>query len=147
LSRTKIPYNLRFPGQIYDSQAGLQQNYFRDYDPAVGRYVESDPIGLDGGINIYAYVTDNPVNRLDLLGLISCPACKHPETDWNCVEALEAIAFLPSEIILTGTVVGIITFIRAPNPVSAGVALTAGGLTFMIQTDIFQYCQKCIPNN
>ena len=39
-------YNPRFPGQIYDSHAGLNQNYFRDYDPAIGRYVESDPIGL-----------------------------------------------------------------------------------------------------
>ena len=41
-------YNLRFPGQLYDSHAGLNQNYFRDYDPAIGRYVESDPIGLAG---------------------------------------------------------------------------------------------------
>lgn len=62
-------YNLRFPGQIYDSQAGLQQNYFRDYDPAIGRYVESDPIGLKAGINTYAYVHENPVSYNDPLGL------------------------------------------------------------------------------
>jgi RHS repeat-associated protein len=60
-----VIYNLRFPGQIYDSQAGLQQNYFRDYDPAIGRYVESDPIGLKAGVNTYAYVNDNPVMFID----------------------------------------------------------------------------------
>jgi RHS repeat-associated protein len=43
---TKVAYNLRFPGQVFDGQAGLHQNGFRDFDPAVGRYVESDPAGL-----------------------------------------------------------------------------------------------------
>jgi RHS repeat-associated protein len=64
-------YNLRFPGQIYDSHAGLNQNYFRDYDPAVGRYVESDPIGLKGGVNTYGYVLQNPLMRSDPDGLLS----------------------------------------------------------------------------
>jgi RHS repeat-associated protein len=62
-------YNLRFPGQLYDSHAGLNQNYFRDYDPAIGRYVESDPIGLDGGINTYGYVAGNPITLTDPEGL------------------------------------------------------------------------------
>jgi RHS repeat-associated protein len=62
-------YNLRFPGQLYDSHAGLIQNYFRDYDPAIGRYVESDPIGLDGGINTYAYGASSPVLNSDAKGL------------------------------------------------------------------------------
>lgn len=62
-------YNLRFPGQIYDPQAGQHQNVFRDYDPAIGRYFESDPIGLHGGINTYAYVSGNPMSLMDPVAL------------------------------------------------------------------------------
>ncbi|MNQ71521.1 putative deoxyribonuclease RhsC [compost metagenome] len=61
--------NLRFPGQYYDSESGLHYNYFRDYDPQTGRYVESDPIGLRGGLNTYGYVGGNPVNIFDTYGL------------------------------------------------------------------------------
>jgi RHS repeat-associated protein len=64
-------YNLRYPGQYYDSETGLNYNYFRDYDPATGRYVESDPIGLRGGINTYSYAYSNPVNLADPMGLFS----------------------------------------------------------------------------
>ena len=56
MPRRCFSYNLRYPGQYYDSETGLFQNYFRDFDPAVGRYVESDPIGLKGGSSsTYAY--------------------------------------------------------------------------------------------
>ncbi len=65
-----VPYNLRFPGQYYDAETGLNQNWNRDYDPVVGRYVESDPMGLTGGgPNTYAYVIDRPTMLIDSKGL------------------------------------------------------------------------------
>lgn len=59
------------PGQYYDAETGKNYNYFRDYDPTTGRYVESDPIGLNGGVNTYNYVGNNPLKFFDLLGLSS----------------------------------------------------------------------------
>ncbi|MCZ8108971.1 MAG: hypothetical protein O9972_65420, partial [Burkholderiales bacterium] len=62
-------YNPRFPGQFYDLESNLHYNYFRDYDPRVGRYAQSDPIGLEGGINTYAYVESQPTMKVDPRGL------------------------------------------------------------------------------
>ena len=66
-----IPFvlDLRFPGQYYDAETGRHYNYFRDYDPATGRYVQSDPIGLVGGLNTYLYANGNPVRYADPEGL------------------------------------------------------------------------------
>jgi len=64
---------LRLPGQRYDAETGLHYNYFRDYDPSIGRYGESDPIGLRGGLNTFAYVRAKPVSSVDPLGLL--PVC------------------------------------------------------------------------
>lgn len=61
---------LRHPGQYYDAEVGTFYNYFRDYNPATGRYVQSDPIGLQGGMNTYGYVGTNPLMKIDPQGLV-----------------------------------------------------------------------------
>jgi RHS repeat-associated protein len=64
----------RFPAQYFDKETNLHYNYFRDYWPDGGRYVQSDPIGLAGGLNTYAYVLSNPIAKVDSLGLAASNA-------------------------------------------------------------------------
>ncbi len=67
---SSIVNNIRLPGQYYDAETGFHYNYFRYYDPGAGRYLRPDPIGLAGmDPNIYGYVLNNPINRIDYYGL------------------------------------------------------------------------------
>jgi RHS repeat-associated protein len=62
-------FNLRLPGQYFDPEAGMSYNYFRNFDPSTGRFLESDPIGMAGGSSTYAYASSSPHNLSDELGL------------------------------------------------------------------------------
>ena len=64
----RIEQNLRFPGQYFDAETGLHYNRARYYTPRWGRYLSPDPLGLAGGLNLYAYADNDPINRVDPLG-------------------------------------------------------------------------------
>ncbi len=68
-----ITNNLRGRGQYFDAETGLLYNYYRDLNPAIGRYIEKERIGLRGGINLYVFVGNNPVNWIDPKGLSGSP--------------------------------------------------------------------------
>ena len=80
----RFTLNLRFPGQYFDAETGLHYNYFRDYDPTTGRYVESDPIGLRGGVGTYGYVENGPLTGIDHLGLVKHTTGQWKECSKNC---------------------------------------------------------------
>jgi RHS repeat-associated protein len=70
LNQPTFELNLRLPGQYADKETGLYYNDHRYYDPARGRYLTPDPLGLRGGWNSYAYVNDNPLKYIDPRGLV-----------------------------------------------------------------------------
>lgn len=72
-----ITNNLRFPGMYADAETGLYYNMARYYDPKIGRYISSDPIGLAGGMNTYSYVGGNPLRYVDPLGLLTVNIWKY----------------------------------------------------------------------
>ncbi|EGD8072454.1 RHS repeat family protein [Shigella flexneri] len=66
-----VEQNLRYQGQYLDRETGLHYNLHRYYDPDVGRFMVTDPIGLRGGLNLYSYAP-NPLKYADPLGLTPC---------------------------------------------------------------------------
>lgn len=96
-STTGYTYNLRFPGQYFDAETGLSYNVNRDYDSSTGRYIESDPTGLESGISTYEYVNGSPLLSSDSLGLQDDPVSNNTVTAYcakygaaACAEAMGA---------------------------------------------------------
>lgn len=150
-----VTNNLRFPGQYYDAETGLYYNYFRDYNPNIGRYVQADPIGLRGGINLFAYTKNNPIKFTDSTGLTSggtkCPCGTHWGIDWVCVDETWLLlnggrwgVGAEAGVGVGGTIWGVS---RVAGSVLAGgvsaVLSVWGGSTYL---GAMMGCQKCIQD-
>jgi len=64
-------FDMRLPGQVHDNETGLDHNNARDYDPAIARFVQSDPLGISAGVDTYAYALNSPLSGFDLTGLVN----------------------------------------------------------------------------
>jgi RHS repeat-associated protein len=114
-------YNLRFPGQYSLNESGLYYNYFRTYDPQMGRYLESDPIGLGGGSpSTYAFAGANPISRSDPEGLALRVAYGKgvTEAQWSA-----ALAYLASSAQFTGNLATLIA-----SPYTYTIKVNASGI-------------------
>ncbi len=83
--------NLRFQGQYLDRETGLHYNTFRFYDPDIGRFTQPDPVGLEGGLNLYYYAL-NPFTWLDPLGLTSCGTPRKSANPSKVINDLKAFS-------------------------------------------------------
>ncbi|MGH8158505.1 MAG: RHS repeat domain-containing protein [Rhodanobacter sp.] len=94
ITTASITLNLGFPGQYYDAETAAWNNGFRDYKATLGRYVESDPLGLAGGVNTYAYAGSNPLDGVDPMGLCKCKGAGNapsPQAYKTAGEALKTL--------------------------------------------------------
>jgi RHS repeat-associated protein len=138
---------LRFPGQYYDAETGLNYNYFRDYEPTTGRYVESDPVGLIGGPSTYAFESSSPLVWSDPLGLAprkldpngeECKALarKIQNIRDNIKKRITAISFNPNDLPLIA--------LGAPNRDSVyGHQKIVDELNDILQKRLQEYEEKC----
>jgi len=129
---TSITINLRFPGQYFDQESGTHYNYYRDYDASTGRYIQSDPIGLDSGPNTYLYSFGNAVNLRDPNGL-------EAEGSWHELPNFSIDAYIPSfsATKVTVTLEGTVTFsIACREPCSGENWMIEGSMSVQVTKSV-----------
>ncbi|KRA59182.1 hypothetical protein ASD79_10795 [Caulobacter sp. Root655] len=125
----EIAQPLRLPGQYADDEFGLGLHYnrFRYYDPAIGRYISRDPIGVAGGLNLYLYAGNDPINRADPLGLW-----------WKMALTVLAAVAVAAVVVLTAPISGPLLLLAA----GAAAGAAAGMVNEALNQETF--CLHCI---
>jgi RHS repeat-associated protein len=119
---TGSPINARFPGQWFQAESGLHQNWMRDYDPTTGRYLQADPLGLVDGASVYGYALQNPGRYVDPRGECAGPLA------YACAAAVGAavgaVADVLAQLYQNGGDFGCIDWNRVA--ISAGIGAVGG---------------------
>ncbi|WP_305888020.1 RHS repeat-associated core domain-containing protein, partial [Burkholderia ubonensis] len=141
---------LRFQGQQVDEETGLHYNRYRYYDPASGRFVSKDPIGLDGGINVYQYAP-NPVQWVDPLGLSKrCPCdCPAGTIDPSQVHFMQSSAKnVTGDYTVLGNAQGLRDGTLDPNILKTKIWKDGTGKLWTLdhrRLAAFKLARKCMP--
>jgi RHS repeat-associated protein len=122
--------NLRFPGQYWDQETQTHYNFNRDYRPTQGRYLQSDPMGLDGGVNFYSYALSNPIAKFDPNG---------------------EIVIVVNPYTIGAAVVGIVIVYEGCKAAANGIALAVNSVSDKVQQGIEHRaykarCRQTPPN-
>jgi len=100
---TQVTLNLRFPGQYFDKETGLHYNYFRDYHPGIGRYLEPDPIGLFASPILFGYCVNNPIRLIDPQGLVEiCLPWFSQKAKWEEIWSTEKWTLTGTQVFVVG---------------------------------------------
>jgi RHS repeat-associated protein len=126
--------NVGFPGQYYDGETNLWYNVNRYYDAQLGGYTQSDPIGLGGGMNTYAYVGGNPVSDIDPEGLQFFPYSRNLNTRSTSGQRLPDELAMRLNVYWGGATAGAAVGIVGPYVVAGGVSLTPEAIAAGIAT-------------
>ena len=107
------------------------------------------PLGANSGCNhLFLYAKNNPINRIDVFGLLDCPVGQHPEVDWDCVLTIHGIGSPVIVPVWLAVPVGVTVFV-AGGPAAwagAGLAIAAGGILGAIEGTVFSGCSKCVSD-